>query len=66
MLCHEREGGQARTDAGIRPDRAVGWTPDGKRVMFTSIRDNETGSFGGRLYTIRSKAAIRGAAVAAR
>jgi tricorn protease len=34
------------------PDRAVGWTPDGKRVLFTSIRDNETRSFGGRLFTI--------------
>jgi tricorn protease len=34
------------------PDRAVGWTPDSKRVLFTSNRDNQTRSFGGRLFTV--------------
>src|SRR5204863_4967660 len=33
-------------------DRAVGWTPDSKRVLFTSNRDNQTRSFGGRLFTV--------------
>ncbi len=47
------EGGQARRLTWHPgPDRAVGWSPDSKRVMFTSIRDNETRSFGGRLYTM--------------
>jgi tricorn protease len=34
------------------PDRAVGWTPDSKRILFTSARDNQTRSFGGRLFTV--------------
>jgi tricorn protease len=47
------EGGQPRRlTRHPGPDRAVGWTPDSNRVLFTSNRDNETRSFGGRLFTI--------------
>ena len=47
------EGGQPRRLTWHPgPDRAVGWTPDSKRVLFTSNRDNQTRSFGGRLFTV--------------